>query len=499
MNTNSKMVRTRFAPSPTGYLHIGSLRTSLFAFLFARHHGGKNILRIEDTDQTRKVDDAVEKLVEVLAVMGIEFDEGPVMEAGKIVYKGEFGPYVQSERLEKYQSFAKQLVENKKAYYCFCSSQRLDELRKEQTALKKPPMYDGLCKNLSEQEVQANLSAKQPCVVRQAIPKEGKTVVSDLVYGDINYDNALLDDQILLKSDGFPTYHLAVVVDDHLMEITHVIRAEEWIPSTPKHVLLYQAFGWEPPAFAHLPLIVNPDKTKLSKRQGDVAVEDYLQKGYLPEALVNFVALLGWNPKTEQEIFDMQGLIDNFDLSKVNKSSAVFDVNKLDWMNSQYIKSLSNDELLKFLVPILISNNFSVEGLSQEYLSSVVAIEKERIKTFPQILDHASFYFAEPEYDGGVLVWKKADSTDAKQKLLAVKEFLQTLSDEDFEINSLEEKLKNWIGEQGFETGNVLWPLRVSLTGLPKSPSPFEMLSCLYKKDKLQTILARIERAVEKL
>lgn len=497
MSDLNKTIRTRFAPSPTGFVHVGSLRTALFAFLFARHSGGVNVLRVEDTDQNRFVEGSLENMITVMKNLGVEFDEGPLLINYKIEQRGDFGPYIQSERTTLYQEHAKKLIESGKAYYCFCTVERLDELRKEQTALKKPPMYDRFCKKLSKEEIDDNLASGKTYVVRQAIPETGTTVIEDLVYGKISYENSVLDDHVLLKSDGYPTYHLAVVVDDHLMEITHVVRGEDWLPSTPKHYLLYQDFGWEAPAFAHLPLIVNPDKTKLSKRQGDVSVESFLQRGYLPEALINFMAFLGWNPKTEQEIFSMEELIAQFDLSKVNKSGAVFDYVKLDWMNSHYIRAKSNSELLELLKPYLL--DYDLAQLNQDYLNAVVEIEKDRLKTLAQISDHAGFYFGEPEYNLEILVWKKADKDDAKQKLKAVKNFLAALTEADFAKDKIEEKLKTWITEQGFQTGNVLWPLRTSLTGLEKSPSPFEMLSCLYLKDGLVTINKRLDKAISTL
>lgn len=501
--SDSKQVRTRFAPSPTGFVHIGSLRTSLFAFLFARHNGGVNILRVEDTDQTRKTEGAVENMISVLEKMGVIFDEGVTLKGNQLSEVGEFGPYTQSQRLNLYAEHSQQLLSEKKAYYCFCSSERLDELRKEQIALKQPPMYDRLCRNLSDEQIQAKLAEFQTAnlrpVIRQAIPEAGQTVVHDLVYGEIKYDHNQLDDQVLLKSDGFPTYHLAVVVDDHLMQITHVIRGEEWIPSTPKHILLYQAFGWESPQFAHLPLILNPDKSKLSKRQGDVAVEDFLNKGYLPQALVNFVAFLGWNPKTEQELFSMDELIAQFDLTKVNKSGAVFDINKLEWMNSLYIRELSNEKLLELLTPFLEESGLDVSKYSREFLLSVVGIEKDRLKHLSEITEQTGFYFTQPEYEGDSLIWKKADATDAKAKLSAVKEILATWTNNDFIATTAENKLKDWITEQGFDTGAVLWPLRVSLSGLPKSPSPFELLECLFKNGGKEAILSRLDTAISKL
>jgi nondiscriminating glutamyl-tRNA synthetase len=501
--SKSTQVRTRFAPSPTGFVHIGNFRTALFAFLFARHNGGVNLLRVEDTDQARKTEGAMENMLRVMAKMGVIYDEGVCLTGNNLSEVGELGPYTQSARLEIYQTYVQQLLDASKAYYCFCSSERLDELRKEQMALKQPAMYDRHCRNLSNEELTAKQqefeAAGQKPVVRFAIPLEGETILNDLVFGEIKYQNVTLDDQVLIKSDGFPTYHLAVVVDDHFMEISHVIRGEEWIPSTPKHLLLYDAFGWTAPEFAHLPLILNPDKSKLSKRQGDVAVEDFLTKGYLPEALVNFVALLGWNPKTEQEIFSMEELVAQFDLAKVNKSGAVLDMEKLSWMNGMYLRDKTDAELLELCRPYLEQSGLHLLDYSDEFLLSVIAIEKERLKTLAQITEQTGFYFAQPKYDGAILIWKKANASDAKEKLQAVKDFLATWNDSDFAKEAAEEKLKAWIEEQGFETGNVLWPLRVALSGLEKSPSPFELLGCLGKNGGKEGIVTRLETAIKKL
>jgi len=312
-------VRVRFAPSPTGYLHVGGLRTALFNFLFARHSGGKFILRIEDTDRARYVEGAVDNLINTLRWAGLDYDEGP--SAG-----GELGPYVQSERLEIYDEHVRILLESGAAYRCFCSPERLETMRKEQEKKKLQPKYDRTCLRLSPKEIEDNLTANKPFVVRMKVPDDATIRFSDIVRGEVEFSTERVDDQVLLKSDGYPTYHLANVVDDHLMKISHVIRGEEWLPSTPKHVLLYEAFGWEMPVFAHLPLLLNPDRSKLSKRQGDVAVEDYRDKGYLKEALVNFVALLGWNPGDAREIFSLKELEKEFSLDKVNKSGAVFNV-----------------------------------------------------------------------------------------------------------------------------------------------------------------------------
>ena len=306
------MIRTRFAPSPTGFLHVGGLRTALYCYLFAKKNNGKFILRIEDTDQSRKVDGAMENLIDTLKWAGINFDEGPTV-------GGDFGPYIQSERLNIYHEHAQKLVDEDKAYFCFCSPERLDEVRKKQIELKIPPQYDRLCRELPKEIIEQKKSNGEKFVVRMKVPLIGETTFVDLIRGNVTIANKVLDDQVLLKSDGFPTYHLAVVVDDHFMKISHVIRGEEWLPSTPKHILLYKYFGWELPHFAHLPLLLNPDKSKLSKRQGDVAVEDYKAKGYLKEAIVNFISLLGWNPGDNREIFSLEELKMNFHLNELEK------------------------------------------------------------------------------------------------------------------------------------------------------------------------------------
>jgi len=498
------MVRTRFAPSPTGFVHIGSLRTALFAFLFARHNQGINVLRIEDTDQNRKVEGAVENLVKVMKEVGIEFDEGfYTKDDGSISERGNFGPYLQSQRLEKYKAAADQLLESGNAYFCFCDEERLAEVRKEQMALKKPAMYDRKCKNLSKEEVtdkqeEFKKAGKNP-VIRFAVPQEGTTTINDLIYGEITYDHKVLDDQVIIKSDGFPTYHLAVVVDDHFMEITHVIRGDEWIPSTPKHLLLYKALGWKPTQFAHLPLILNPDKTKLSKRQGDVAVEDFLKHGYLKEALINFVVFLGWNPKTEKEIFSLEELISQFDLKNVNKSGAVFDDNKLDWFNSQYIKQLSNEQLAEKLKPFWEKFGIEVEKFENNYLSAIANLEKERLKKLSEIGERTKYFFAQPEYETTLLVWKKSTPEDAKNKLSALLKTFENLNEKDFTKETLEEKTKEFIQQNGFDNGSVLWPLRTALTGLEKSPGPFEVAATLALGLGKGEVINRIDTAIKKL
>ncbi len=498
------MIRTRFAPSPTGFVHIGSLRTALFAYLFARHNHGINVLRIEDTDQNRKVEGAVENLVKIMKEVGIEFDEGfYTKEDGNIEERGEFGPYLQSKRLEKYKAATDQLLNTGNAYFCFCDEERLAEVRKEQMALKKPAMYDRKCRSLSKEEVTTKQEefkslGKNP-VIRFAIPQEGTTTINDLIYGEITYEHKVLDDQVILKSDGFPTYHLAVVVDDHFMKITHVIRGDEWIPSTPKHLLLYKALGWEPTQFAHLPLILNPDKTKLSKRQGDVAVEDFLKHGYLKEALINFVAFLGWNPKTEKEIFSLEELIAQFDLKNVNKSGAVFDDNKLDWFNSQYIKQMDNDKLAEKLKPFWKESEIEIEKYKNEYLSAIAGLEKERLKKLSEIGERTKYFFAQPEYETTLLVWKKSTPEDAKDKLSALLKTFENLNEKDFTKETLEEKTKEFIQQNGFDNGSVLWPLRTALTGLEKSPGPFEVTATLALGLGKGEVINRIDTAIKKL
>ncbi len=508
MSAPSQNTRVRFAPSPTGFVHIGSLRTALFNFLFARRTGGTLILRIEDTDQNRFVEGAVENLLRVMHELGIDFDEGLYLdqqdreERGKVARRGKHGPYVQSERLDIYKKHAEQLVVAGHAYYCFCDEQRLEDLRKEQIALKKPPMYDRLCRNLTTEEIAVKLKEfqeedKHP-VIRQTIPFSGQTTVHDLVYGNIVFEHATLDDQILLKSDGFPTYHLAVVVDDHLMDISHVLRGEEWISSTPKHLLLYQAFGWEPTRFAHLPLILNRDKSKLSKRQGDVSVEDFLAKGYLKEALLNFVAFLGWNPKTDQEIFSLSDLVDQFDLSKVNKAPAIFDLDKLDWMNSLYIRAKPIGELTQLLIPYWQAAGYSVPE-NEKYLQRVVELERDRLKKLSEIGERTRYFFMEPEYDAELLVWRKSTKEDAKVKLSSLHDYLSHCDEADFEPADLETKLKQFIAKNNFDNGSVLWPLRVALTGLEKSPGPFEVASTLVLGLGKQAVLNCIQAAIKKL
>lgn len=497
-------VRVRFAPSPTGFVHIGSLRTALFSFLFARHHGGVNILRIEDTDQNRFMEGAVENLLKVMNHMGIEFDEGFYLgDDGHVHEKGEYGPYLQSKRLDLYKKYALELIEKGYAYYCFCSEERLDEVRKEQVALKKPPMYDRHCRNLSQDEIaikQAEFKSqgKHP-IIRQVIPTEGQTIVHDLIYGDITFDNKVLDDQIILKSDGFPTYHLAVVIDDHFMEISHVTRGEDWINSTPKHILLYQALGWEPTKFAHFPNILNADKKKLSKRQGDVAVEDFLAKGYMKEALLNFVAFLGWNPKTDKEVFTLEELIGQFELSKVNKSGAIFDPNKLDWLNGLYIRQKPLGELVDLLLPYWQEAGIDTTKYPKQYFEAIANLERERLKKLSEIGERTQYFFHTPNCDPQMLVWKKSTAGQTKDILNKLHDFLEQINDSNFSKENLETHIKSFIEQNGLDNGSVLWPMRAALTGLEKSPGPFDVAAVLALGLGKSEVLQRIQAATEKL
>ncbi|HPV70579.1 MAG TPA: glutamate--tRNA ligase [Candidatus Magasanikbacteria bacterium] len=497
MITKNTQVRTRFAPSPTGYLHVGSLRTALYCYLLAKHNKGSFILRIEDTDRTRLVEDALEKLLVVLKKVGLDWDEGPDLQNGQITEKGGYGPYIQSQRLDLYKKYALELISKGQAYYCFCSAERLDDVRRVQELNHQPTMYDGQCCQLDEKVVKENLTKGLPYVIRLKMPKEGTTKFTDLVRGEIEFENKLIDDQVLIKSDGFPTYHLAVVVDDHLMKITHVVRADEWLSSTPKHIVLYKYFGWDIPQFAHLSLILNPDHSKLSKRQGDVAVEDYLKKGFLPEVLVNYMALLGWNPGTEQEIFSLKELEDAFDINKVQKAGAVFDLNKLEWMNSQYLKKLKVEELLNLAVPYLKESGLLSEEnyeKNKERLKKAVAITQERLKKISEISEAINFFFQLPVFNPELLIWRKSDKETTLNRLNWLLKFCDTYSG-DWTEKGIEEGALKRITDENLDNGTTLWPLRVALSGMEKSPGPFQLAWVLGKEETL----VRIKQAIKLL
>lgn len=480
-----RKVKTRFAPSPTGYLHVGGLRTALYSYLFARQNKGIFALRIEDTDQKRYVEGAVESLENALKFFDLNWDEGPIF---------------QSKRTEIYMKYARELVLGGHAYPCFCSPERLDEMRKEQEAKKQPPKYDRLCLNLSEAEIKARTEAGETYVIRQRIPQED-LFFHDLVRGDMQFHGKDIDDQVLIKSDGYPTYHLANVVDDHEMEVTHVIRGEEWLPSTPKHIWLYQAIGWTPPAFAHLPLLLNPDRSKLSKRQGDVAAEDFIKKGYLKEAMINFIAFMGWNPGTEEELFTLDQLVERFSLDRVQKAGAIFNLEKLDWLNGQYIRQKSTEELGDLILPFLQKEPWYkdelVLRLSPEQKKSFVSSVQLRMKTLADAAPMLKpFLLSELDYDFNLFYSEKM-KVDKAMTVLALENSIPALEAlEDYSNEeSIKECLVKVIEKLGVKNGQLLWPLRVALTNEQFSPGTFELIHVMGK----ELTLKRLKTALDKI
>ncbi|HPC35665.1 MAG TPA: glutamate--tRNA ligase [Candidatus Marinimicrobia bacterium] len=491
------MVRTRFAPSPTGFLHVGGLRTALYNFLFARKYDGRFILRIEDTDQRRKVAGAVENLLQTLDWAGLKPDEGPQI-------GGDFGPYIQSERLQLYRKYAQELLEKGDAYYCFCSSERLKKLKEWQVAQKIPPRYDNHCRNLSAEEIQRHLYVGEKYVIRMKVPDAGSIEIDDLIRGKVTFPVSQIDDQVLLKSDGYPTYHLANVVDDHLMQISHVIRGEEWLPSTPKHVLLYGYFGWELPQFAHLSLLLNPDKSKLSKRQGDVAVEDYRRKGYLPEALINFLALLGWNPGDDREIFSLDELVHEFSLERVSRSGAIFNIEKLNWMNGIYIRSLSPERLWNYAKPYLeecLHQSGVDEGKhwDEARLKAVLNSVKDGLSNLSEIPQKTAFYFASsiayeaPEIQEYLTTPESVAVLKTLIPLIDSAKLCETgRTESDFGSDSFIAAVRNVQKATGIK-GKPLWmTLRVALTGTTQGPEIHQIAGII----GLETCKKRLEAAL---
>jgi glutamyl-tRNA synthetase len=472
-------IRVRFAPSPTGYLHVGGLRTALYNYLFARKHGGIFVLRIEDTDQTRFVPGAIEKLIDSLKWAGLDHDEGPG--AG-----GPHEPYRQSERLALYRKASEHLLASGSAYRCFCTPERLKAMREGKTETK----YDGTCRRLAPKEAEAKLAAGIPYTVRLAVPEDETVVVEDLVRGKVEFATAQIDDQVLVKSDGFPTYHLANVVDDHEMEISHVIRGEEWLTSTPKHLLLYRALGFELPQFAHLPLLLNPDRSKLSKRQGDVAVEDYRDQGYFPEALVNFVAFLGWNPGHDREVFTLSELVDEFSLERVNKSGAIFNVEKLRWFNSEHLRRRPVEEILAELRPLLKEREWDERG--DVYLTRVVELMRDRLTFVHEFPSLAEWFFVDPSVYDEAAARKRW--TPGSAELL--REILPRLGAvEPFDPDALECVVKSFAESKGVATGDLIHPLRLAVSGVGRGPGLFEMLAVLGR----ESVLRRVNRAIAEL
>ncbi|HIE38582.1 MAG TPA: glutamate--tRNA ligase [Anaerolineae bacterium] len=493
-------VRVRFAPSPTGEPHIGNIRTVVFNWLFARKMGGRFILRIEDTDRTRYQPESIPIIMEGLRWLGLDWDEGPGLEelrrsgvenAEAYGVGGPHGPYVQSERLERYREVAEELVERGWAYRCNCSPERLERVRRMQRARKLPVMYDRHCRDLPPGAV----SPDEPHVIRLKVPLTGQTVVHDVIKGDVVYDNAGIDDQVLLKSDGFPTYHLAVVVDDHDMRITHIIRADHWIPSTPKHILMYEALGWDIPTYCHVPLVLGEDGKPLAKRHGATSVTQFRDQGYLPEALFNFLALLGWAPGEgeEQEIFGREELIERFDLFRVNRAPATFSYSKLDWMNGVYIRGLSQDDLLERLIPVWQRAGLVPDPCPEDMratLRRVVPLVQERLKRLTDVVDLTEFFFSEIEPPSAVLLMQKG--LDAGQSLEVLRRARYVLTQvEDFSEERVEGVLRGLVEEMGLKNRQVFGVIRVATTGKKVSPPLFGTLSILGR----QRVLARLEAA----
>ncbi len=477
-------VRVRFAPSPTGYLHVGGLRTALYNYLYARGHGGAFVLRIEDTDRSRYVEGAVDKLIDTLEWAGLGYDEGPRK-------GGPFAPYVQSERLDAYSSAVDDLLRRGEAYRCFCTPARLAEMRKEQERLRLPPKYDRRCLGLEAKAVESNLAAKLPFVVRMKIPDSVTITVPDSIRGNVDFSSESLDDQVLLKSDGYPTYHLANVVDDHLMQISHVIRGEEWLPSTPKHLILYKSFGWDVPVFAHLPLLLNPDRSKLSKRQGDVAVEEYGEKGYLPAALVNFVALLGWNPGDEREIFSLEELVREFSIERVGKAGAIFNAEKLEWLNAQHLRKMPEGELIRMLRELPALSGRDSSRFSDEYLSSVIRSMRERVTFVQDFIEKSPYFFDAPAtYEPDAVKKRWTKESPAQLEALA-REFERLKSSGAAEF---EDALRRVAGSMGAKDGELIHALRLALSGVGGGPGVFEIASILGKDECIRRIRTAIGR-----
>ena len=477
-------VRTRYAPSPTGRMHVGNLRTALYAYLIAKHEGGDFLLRIEDTDQERYVEGAVEIIYQTLKDTGLIHDEGPDKDGG-------CGPYVQSERHKAgiYMEYAKMLVEKGEAYYCFCTPERLESLRRTVNG-EEIMSYDKHCLSLSREEVEANLKAGMPFVIRQNNPTTGTTTFNDEIYGDITVDNSELDDLVLIKSDGYPTYNFANVVDDHLMSISHVVRGNEYLSSSPKYNRLYEAFGWEVPVYVHCPLITDENHHKLSKRSGHSSFEDLLEQGFLSEAVVNYVALLGWSPEDNREIFSLEEMVKEFDYRRMSKSPAVFDMTKLRWMNSEYMKSMDFDRFFEMALPYI------KEVIHKDLdLKKIASMVKTRIEVFPDIAGHIDFFEELPEYDAAMYTHKKM-KTNSETSLKVLTDVLPILeAQEDFTNDGLYEAISKYVADTGVKTGFVMWPIRTAVSGKQMTPAgATEIMEVLGKEESL----SRIRRGIEK-
>lgn len=481
-----KTVRTRFAPSPTGYMHVGNLRTALYAFLVARKNEGDFILRIEDTDQERLVGGAVDIIYTTLRETGLFWDEGP--DVG-----GPVGPYIQSERRDIYKKYAMELVEKGEAYRCFCDKERLEEVRKLQTASNALIKYDGHCRHLSPEEIEEKLDANVPYIIRQKCPTTGTTTFHDLVYGDITVENESLDDQVLMKADGLPTYNFANVVDDHLMGITHVIRGSEYLSSTPKYNLLYQSFGWEIPNYIHCPPVMKNATEKLSKRNGDASFQDLVAKGYLTPAIINYIALLGWSPKSEQEIFSLADLTEIFDPENISKSPAIFDIPKLNYINGEYIRAMELGEFHSLALP-WIRKTVNRTDVSTMLIAKVL---QPRCEVLEQIPEQVDFVDELPDYDINMYVHKKMKTTleNSKTALEAILPILENLSEEDFLPGILHDRMMELVGELELKNGQILWPLRVAVSGKQFTPGGgTDLCAILGKEDSIQRVKIGIEK-----
>lgn len=482
-------MRTRFAPSPTGFLHVGGLRTALYAYLIAKQSGDEFILRIEDTDQERSVSGAIENILRTLHWAGLDPDEGVMFHDGVPVQKGDKGPYIQSERLALYKKYAEQLLESGNAYYAFDTKEELDQMRNEmQRDGIAAPRYDASARmrmknslTLSKEDIAERLKKGDPYVIRMKVEPDQLITFEDDIRGKLEFQGKTVDDQVLLKSDGFPTYHLAHVVDDHLMDIQMVIRGEEWLSSLPKHLLLFQYFGWKEPRYAHVPLLLNKDKSKLSKRQSDVAAEDYIEKGYLPESLLNFLAFLGWNPGTTQELFGLEELVNAFSLDRVQKGGAIFDTEKLDWLQGQWMRRFTLDEFAERILPV-IEKQYPKAAKDKEFLEKAELIQ-ERITFFSEAPEMLGYFYKEPKITIDLLVNKKQKvSFEQLPKLLEILiETLSSTSEKNWNEESLKEILFEAAEKNELKKGQLLWPLRAALTGLPYSPGAFEVATILGK------------------
>ena len=481
------MVRLRFAPSPTGYLHIGGLRTALYNYLYAKQKGGKFLLRIEDTDRTRYVEGAIENLIHELKWAGVEADEGVCLdENGKITEVGECGPYIQSERVEKgiYNKYAEELIEKGYAYYCFCSKERLDDVKNQQKADGKIPRYDGLCRGVSIEDAKKRIANGESYVIRLKLPENRNIVFEDVIKGRITINTNDMDDQVLIKADGFPTYHFAVVVDDHLMGITHIVRGDEWISSTPKHIYLYEALGFEKPIFVHLPTVLNKSGKKLSKRNDDASVEDFRLKGYLPEALINYLALVGWSPESNEEILSLDEMVKQFSFDRVSKSGGVFDVDKLDWVNAQYIRKMEVSELAKLVKPYLVKAGFIKEDICEKRLELITKTFQESISRLPEIVEQSRFLFEDVAVEPDALKMRNVEHIEIlKEKM---KEELSQIEEMD------EETAKGFMKKvqkaSGFKGKDLYMPVRALLTGQVHGPELSNILEILGKGEILRRL-----------